>query len=255
MNERVEELERIAAQYHLNDDVPDKFIEDACQEHCCAWLAGLIDPREHVIELGLGEGITLARLSPLAARYTVVEGSRSLCERTREVAPSVEVVEALFEDYTPDEPCDRLLALHVMEHVDDPVPLAQHLRTWLKPDGELVVVVPNRRSLHRRLAVLMGLQPELDTLSARDHLVGHQRVYDLPDLRADLEAAGFECLEERGFFLKVLPNSMMLDYSPELVLGLNQIGDELPADLGANIAVRARPARPAGVSRTSTSHR
>jgi SAM-dependent methyltransferase len=242
MNARTNELERIAHTYHLNDDVPDKFIEDACQEHTCNWLADVVRPDDFVIELGFGEGVTLSRLALLPRRYLVVEGAPSLAEQVRTEFPGVEVAPALFEEYIPDAPCDRLLALHVFEHVDDPVALARHLLSWVAPGGEIVVIVPNRRSLHRRLAVRMGLQPELDTLSPRDHLVGHQRVYDLEWLEADLRTAGFEPFERRGFFLKVLPNSMMLDYSPELIQGLNDLGDELPADLAANIAVRARRA-------------
>jgi hypothetical protein len=102
-----------------------------------------------------------------------------------------------------------------------------------------VVVVPNRDSLHRQLAVAMGLQPALDTLSARDHLVGHQRVYDFLTLEQHLRGAGFEVIERRGFFLKTLPNGMMLDHSPALIRALNTVGDSLPPHLMANIAVRA----------------
>ena len=111
---------------------------------------------------------------------------------------------------------------------------------WMGPDSEMIIVVPNRESLHRRLAVLMGLQPELDTLSARDKVVGHQRVYDLAGLTADLQAGGFEVIESKGFFLKTLPNSMMLDYSDALIAGLNDVGEQLPAELLANLAVRVR---------------
>lgn len=240
---RTDELERIAHQYHLNDEVPDKFIEDAAQLHCCDWLASLIDPGDAVIELGYGEGVTLGRLAPLSREYVVVEGAPSLAALVRAEHPSVSVVEALFEEHVPDRPCDKLMALHVLEHVDEPVPLLRHLSTWLSTDGEIVVVVPNKRSLHRRLAVIMGLQPELDTLSPRDHLVGHQRVYDLEGLEADLRAGGFEVVERTGLQFKPLPNGMMLDFSPELVAAMNVLGDELPADTAANIAVRARRAR------------
>jgi 2-polyprenyl-3-methyl-5-hydroxy-6-metoxy-1,4-benzoquinol methylase len=240
MNVRTQELERIAAQYHLNAEVPDKFIEDICQEHCCDWLAGLIRPHDHVIELGYGEGITLARLSKLSRSYTVVEGAASLVALVRGRHPTVAVEHALFEEHFPQQPCDKLLALHVLEHVDNPVALARHLRSWLRPEGEMVVVVPNRESLHRQLAVAMGLQPALDTLGARDRLVGHQRVYDFITLEQHLRNAGFEPFERRGFFLKTLPNSMMLDHSPALIRALNTVGDSLDAHLMANIAVRAR---------------
>jgi hypothetical protein len=73
--------------------------------------------------------------------------------------------------------------------------------------------------------------------------VGHQRVYDLADLEGDLRAAGLEPVESKGLMFKPLPNGMMLDFSPQLVQALNDLGDELPADMGANIAVRARRAR------------
>jgi hypothetical protein len=86
----------------------------------------------------------------------------------------------------------------------------------------------------------MGLIPKLDTLSDRDHLVGHQRVYSLNELKQDLFEAGFECLEIKGFFLKLLPNSMMLSYTTSLIDGLNLIGDDVPVEMSANIGVRAR---------------
>jgi len=239
-NTRTAELERIAAHYHLNQDIPDKFIEDLCQEYCCKWLGSLISPTDRVIELGYGEGITLEHLENRAAHYTVVEGAPSLVNLINQKHPNVTVIPSLFEAHTPTECFDKLLALHVFEHVDDPVALGRHLRTWLKPDGEIIIIVPNKTSMHRRLAVLMGLMPTLDTLSSRDHLVGHQRVYDLNELEADLRAAGFEPFERRGFFLKTLPNSMMLNHNPELIEALNLISDEIPVEMTANLAVRAR---------------
>lgn len=235
-----EELERIASEYHLNEEVPDKFIEDICQEYCCNWLTTLINQNDRVAELGYGEGITLARLANKVDQYTLIEGAPSLAKLAKAKHPKVDVVQALFEEYQPRQQFDKILALHVLEHVDDPVSLAKHLRTWLKPGGELVVIVPNKESLHRRLAVLMGLVPELDTLSPRDRLVGHQRVYDLSGLEVDLCKAGFEPFERRGFFLKALPNGMMMSYSPELLQALNVLGDQLPAAMQANLAVRAR---------------
>lgn len=240
MTDRIQELERVAHEYHLNSEVPDKFIEDICQEYCCDWIARVIQPDDRVIELGYGEGITTARLSGLARSYTVVEGANSLVDVIRDKHPDVEVIHGLFEDHQPQEPCDLLLALHVLEHVDDPVTLGRHLHGWVRPGGELLVVVPNRDSLHRRLAVAMGLQSALDTLSPRDHLVGHQRVYDLDTLERELRNFGFEPFERRGFFLKTLPNGMMLEHSPELIMALNAVGSEVPVTMTANLAVRAR---------------
>ncbi len=145
----------------------------------------------------------------------------------------------MFEDFDPGPVYDAVLALHVMEHVDAPRDLMARVRGWLAPGGALVVVVPNRHSLHRRLAVLMGIQDRLDDLSPRDHLVGHRRVYGLDTLGEDLRAAGFAVSEEFGFTLKTVPNAMMLDWPPDLMDALTAISPDLPAGLLANIGVRA----------------
>jgi 2-polyprenyl-3-methyl-5-hydroxy-6-metoxy-1,4-benzoquinol methylase len=235
-----EQLEAIAKNYHLSDAVPDKFIEDACQRHCCEWIGDNLMNGDKVLELGFGDGITASTLSKRVTHYSIIEGAPSLQEEARHVVPEATIVDSLFEDFRPSVKYDRVLALHVLEHVDNPRQLLDTMRNWLATHGELIVVVPNRNSLHRQLAVLMGLQSRLDTLSKRDELVGHQRVYDLAELEADIVASGFEIIERKGFFLKPLPNSMMLEFSEALVDALNKIGNQLPIELLANIAVRVR---------------
>ncbi len=82
----------------------------------------------------------------------------------------------------------------------------------------------------------MGIQPALDTLSPRDHLVGHMRVYDFAQLSREVDEAGFEIVDQKGFLLKVLPNSMMKNMSAELVRAMYVIADQLDirylADMG-----------------------
>ena len=121
-----------------------------------------------------------------------------------------------------------------------PVDLLSHMKNWIKDDGKIIIIVPNKESLHRQLAVIMNLQPELDTLGARDKLVGHQRVYSLDTLSKDVLDAGYNIDDTAGFFLKPLPNSMMLDYSKDLVVALNEISPNIPKHLLANIGILAK---------------
>jgi hypothetical protein len=111
------------------------------------------------------------------------------------------------------------------------------MKGWLNINGKIIVIVPNKESIHRQLAVIMGLQSELDSLSDRDLLVGHQRVYSMDTLSKDFTEAGLIINEKSGFFLKVLPNSMMLNYSSDLINALNLISSRLPSNLLANIAI------------------
>ena len=166
-----------------------------------------------------------------------VEGSPNVVTTAKKRLPGIAIQQTLFETFKPEKRYDCILALHVLEHVDGPVKLLKQMRTWLADSGSIVIIVPNKNSLHRQLAVNMGLQKELDDFSARDVAVGHQRVYCHDSLQHDVEAAGFKVLDKTGFFLKTLPNSMMLDHSESLIHALNEISPQVPVELLANIGM------------------
>lgn len=234
-------LDAYARRYYLaGDAIADHGIEDLQQHLSIDRLSGAVDGCSRVLELGYGMGHTTRGLRERGVALDVLEGSPLLARTARTTHPDVVVHEGLFEHWTPPgEPYDAVLALHVIEHVDDPRTILSRMRTWVRPGGRIVVVVPNAESLHRRLAVLMGVQDDLDTLSPRDHLVGHQRVYSMDGLRADVEGAGLRCDGELGWFLKTLPNGMMLDFPPDLLTAMFAISDDLEPRLLANIGVVA----------------
>lgn len=233
-------LDEFARRYYLSDEVADIGIEDLQQEMSIDLIAEAIAGCDRVLEMGYGMGVTTRALRERGYEIEVVEGSTLLVEQARARHPELVIHEGLFEDWMPEEPYDAVLALHVAEHVDDPVTVLGHVRRWLRPGGRLVVVVPNAESLHRRIGVRMGLQPALDTLSERDRLVGHQRVYALDELRADIAAAGLTPERDFGWFLKTLPNAMMLDFPEGMLKALFTISGELDPRLLANIGVVAR---------------
>jgi len=234
-----ETLDTTAKQYHQQDAWEDKHIEAAAQRYTFGWVFSHIPEGAKVLEMGYGDGLFSEALYSRKISFSVVEGAKTLVDVLATKYPEVGVSHALFETFFPDEKFDVVLATHVLEHVENPVALLTHMRNWLKPGGRIIIIVPNKESLHRKLAVLMGLQAELDSLGARDHLVGHLRVYSLETLEKDIEAAGYGVFNKTGFFLKTLPNSMMREFSPELIQALNEISPELPAHLLGNIGIVA----------------
>jgi 2-polyprenyl-3-methyl-5-hydroxy-6-metoxy-1,4-benzoquinol methylase len=236
-----EALDAYAETYYLNDEIADVDIEELGQRLSLDRTLQTIAGARRVLEMGYGTGLITGELLARGVPIEVLEGSPKLCEvaRTRHGAAGLLVHGALFEEFAPPEPYEAVLAMHIAEHVDDPVALFEMVHHWLSPGGAIVVVVPNAESLHRRLAVRMGLQEHLNDLSPRDHLVGHQRVYDLDRLRADLAQAGFTAREEFGYQLKTVPNSMMAEWPEELVAALVEISEEIPPAMLANIGIRA----------------
>ncbi len=236
-----EALDAYAETYYLNEEIADVDIEELGQRLSVDRTLQTIAGARRVLEMGYGTGLITGELLARGVPIEVLEGSPKLCEvaRARHGAAGLLVHEALFEEFTPPEPYEAVLAMHIAEHVDDPVALLELVHRWLSPGGAVVVVVPNAESLHRRLAVRMGLQEHLDDLSPRDRLVGHQRVYDLDRLRADLARAGFTAVEEFGYQLKTVPNSMMAEWPEELLAALVEISGEIPPAMLANIGIRA----------------
>jgi trans-aconitate methyltransferase len=236
MDRQKSKIESIAKSYH-GASQDDMHIENLCQQFELDWLREKIRHQSRVIDLGYGDGV----VSPALARFTeltVVEGSVDLCEKARKSLPeSVNVVNALFEDYSPETLADFVVASHILEHVDDPIKLLRRIRSWIKPDGSLIAIVPNKESIHRRIARDMGMISNLDELSKRDLLVGHQRVYGLNELIDHLSESGFIVDEYRGFFLKPLSNGQMLDWSISALKSLNEIAETTPPQLCANLAI------------------
>jgi SAM-dependent methyltransferase len=230
-------LEGIARDYHMNQVVKDKFIEDISQDYFCEWVKNSFKPNLTVCEMGYGEGITASHLSGHFQDYTVVEGAASLYKLATSELKDISVIHSLFEDYMPSNKYDLILALHILEHVNNPQEILTHIKKWLKPGGKLVILVPNKNSLHRVFANKMGLIDKLDELSERDIQVGHQRVFGLSALITEVIDAGYNVLSEHGFFLKTLPNSMMLKFDHKLIWELNKISTKLDPSLLANICV------------------
>ena len=207
------DLDRFVSTYYLNDEVDDVDIEELAQSHSIPAIVRALAGCERVLEMGYGTGLITTKLLEAGVTVEVVEGSAVLRDHAISQHPGLVVHLSMFEEFVPDEPADAVLALHVLEHVDRPDELLAHLASWLRPGGTLVAVTPNARSIHRMLGVQMGLQEHLDDLSARDHLVGHQRVYDLAQLRAELEGAGLTVVSDFGYFVKPLANSQMIGWS------------------------------------------
>ena len=239
-NTKKNELDILAKSYHLNNKVDDLFIEKLNQIYFFNWLIKNFKKTEKVLEMGYGDGVITDNLAKEDINLTVVEGSSVLVEKARKKYPNINFINSLFEEIDINEKYETILALHVLEHVDEPVRVLNHIKKILKPNGRIIIEVPNSESVHRKLALIMGLHKSLDTLSKRDLMVGHKRVYSHDLLKRHLSEAGLVETFSRGFFLKVIPNSMMLSFNKELLFSFNKISDDLPLDICANIVSIAK---------------
>ncbi|MGE5293927.1 MAG: class I SAM-dependent methyltransferase [Solirubrobacterales bacterium] len=158
--------------------------------------------RSAYLELGIGHGIAIRRLSEAMRRVVVVEGASELVEQYRGMYPNVEINHGYFEHFDTDETFAQIGMGFVLEHVDDPVVILQRYRKFLATDGSIFVNVPNAASLHRLLAINAGLLDRLDRMSETDRRHGHQRFLRFDEWKALFEGQGFTIARAEGLYLK-----------------------------------------------------
>jgi 2-polyprenyl-3-methyl-5-hydroxy-6-metoxy-1,4-benzoquinol methylase len=227
-NSEMEKLDRISREYREPDQgrrIDQKLIS-LLVDRTIPWMIG-----PEVLEMGSGDDQWTKRLIEHFGHSHLVDGSRILIEAAqKKYGASLTTYHCLFEELKPGKKFDTVLTSLVLEHVEDPVKVLTAAAQWLKPQGQLIVIVPNALSLHRRLAVAMGLQHSADELSVSDVRLGHRRVFTIERIEADLAKAGMDIMRRSGWFTKPLPQAMMAEFSDILIEGLMKLGDELPRE-------------------------
>lgn len=232
--ERAERLDAIAQTYDTTVDF---------DRHCIEHERGLIAQTSRgnrLLEVGCGWGDMIEFFAPRFQRIVALDGSGECVRRCRARVgshPHIELSHCLVEEFHTDEQFEDIVMVRVLEHLDDPVGILRKLAGYLAPEGQLHLVVPNARSLHRRIGKAMGLLAHLDSFSPRDIQYGHRRVYDRALLTQHVEAAGLQIVETHGVLIKPLSNTQMESWDPDVIRALFVVGQEEP-DLCNELYVR-----------------
>ncbi len=156
------------------------------------------------LEIGAGTGGTSSVLASLGAKVTALDFSTSALERTTVTARQAGVhLDVAQGDawHLPFESGSFDLVFHqgFLEHFEDPASLIVEQKRVLRAEGYLLVDVPQRYNwytVHKRRLIRSGKWP----------YGGWEREFSLAELRALLEAAGFQILDAygRGYYPRFL---------------------------------------------------
>ena len=149
------------------------------------WIAARVAGLD-VVDMACGEGYGTAELARSAARVTGVDANPEAHEhaRLKYTRPGVRFVRDLVESYS--EPCDAVVFLQTIEHVENPKDVLDHFRSILRPGGTAFVSTPN----------VLTLAPEGAEKSGNPW---HVKEYRAEEFR-ELCEASFERVEIHGLF-------------------------------------------------------
>jgi SAM-dependent methyltransferase len=102
---------------------------------------------QKVVDLACGEGYGTAVLGRVASEAVGVDANPEAFEhaRLRYTDPRTRFVRTLVETF--DEPCDVLVFLQTIEHVQDPDAILENFKRLIGPGGEAYVSTPNLLTL------------------------------------------------------------------------------------------------------------
>jgi hypothetical protein len=176
------------------------------------------------LELGPASGYMTKLLINEFDNLHIVEGSENLLKQIPEYS-NVTKFHSLFEEFETNYKYSTIIMSHVLEHIEDPVAVLTKIYDWLDDDGVFLISVPNAKSIHRMVAVEMGLLSSIYELNSRDNELGHYRVYDHDALKAHLMQAGYKIKETGGVFLKPISNGQIeKNWSAEMINGFYKVG-------------------------------
>jgi len=165
---------------------------------------------ESLLDLACGDGIMTEYFTKKFTRIVGVDAARIHLNKARKRLPKVEFHESTIEDFETVEKFDNVYLLMILEHVQDPVQILQKAASFLKPNGNIILHVPNANAINRRIAVKMGTLITCEELSPFDiQVVGHRRYYTFDTLEKDIINAGLKLNKTGGIFYKMLSTPQM----------------------------------------------
>lgn len=233
MNGEKEQLETIANAYITPD--PGRIIDQKTVRLIVKEIMPMIKGPK-VLEMGFGDNCWTDSIIRNFGHSYIVDASKKLIDKARKIYnDKITIYQSFFEEFTPIERFDTILSTFVLEHVEDPVQVLGMTKNWLNDDGTLIVIVPNADSLHRRLAVCMGMQKNTWDIGETDKKMGHRRVYTIDKMAKDISKAGLKIIDKKGIHVKLFPQAMMKDCTDEMLNGLVKLGMKLPMEYSASI--------------------
>lgn len=185
--------DRIAPKYAAHP-VGDPSAYEATLHHTMQNLAA----GDRVLEIGCGTGSTALRLAPNVVHYVASDPSGAMLAIAREKADAAGQGNLGFAQVAadrgelPEGPFDAVLAFSILHLLDDLDRGLSDIRSVLKPGGLLIsktVCLGGVLSLLRPLVAAMALFGKAP----------HLRFLSGAQLRARIEAAGFEIVESVDF--------------------------------------------------------
>ncbi len=227
----MKELNQIAKSYPILQDKWNDLKTMIREKEYITFLKE-VSSYENVLEIGLGDGSFLKKLAKDFKETHALDGSSIIIDKLKNNLSELKNINyhcSYIENFSTNKKFKNIVMGHILEHIQDPVNALKKVKNLLEDDGIIYISVPNADSIHRQVAVEMGLLESKESLNESDIALGHYRVYTPELFEKDIEASGIKIIAKGGIMLKPLSNTQITDsFTQEMIQGFISVGDKYP---------------------------
>lgn len=204
---------------------------------------------KRILEIGCGMEPLFQYISEDYEKYCIVEPSSIFYKNALELAKG-KSVKCYNEFFSPteklkDDQFDFIICSGLLHELEQPEEILKGIHE-VSDRGTIVHVnVPNAKSIHRLLAIEMGVILNEYELSDRNLLYQQHSVYDLEMLGKIVEDIGFKVVDSGSYFIKPFTHSQMYQMikngiiNEDILGGLYNLVKYMP-EYGSEIFVNCR---------------
>ena len=196
-------------------------------------------PGDRVLELGCATGLMTSLFAERDVTVDAVERTPAYhraAEARRLPRTTIHLTD--IDDFRGNARYQHVVAAHVVNELPDPLSLLRRVREeFLAPGGLAHVSLTNPYSLHRLVAMEMGLLEDPAALSDRGRALATVEIFDGDRLEALARRAGLVCVHREPVLLKPLTNAQLADLPDEVIAGLDRVARRFPEHGALNYAI------------------
>jgi 2-polyprenyl-3-methyl-5-hydroxy-6-metoxy-1,4-benzoquinol methylase len=153
----------------------------------------MVDNDSNVLDLGCGTGIFLDLIKNKCKSVEGMEISTKVAQIGRQRGYKITLGDVHQVFPYKDNSFNIITAGEIIEHIYDTDFFLNEIKRILKPNGFLIISTPNIATIGRRLMLLFGFNPLIET--SLEHASGHIRYFTKKSLEELLNKHGYKITE------------------------------------------------------------
>jgi 2-polyprenyl-3-methyl-5-hydroxy-6-metoxy-1,4-benzoquinol methylase len=155
-------------------------------------MSNLIDKNQKILDLGCGTGNFIKILNKKNKKVEGVEISKKAAQIGLKQGLNIKIADLHSTFPYKRNSFDTVTAGEIIEHIYDTDFFLDEIKRILKPNGYLILSTPNIATLGRRLMLLFGINPLIET--SLDKASGHIRYFTQKSLEELLNKHNFKII-------------------------------------------------------------